>query len=105
MGAWLLIERTETCDRLFDWIAENPNYEIDSMMMAFIIASLGVNLFGVRRFAELREALVRRRRAEQRAHDLAYHDALTGLPNRHALNERLDALPATAGRTGRSAFC
>ncbi len=101
MGAWLLIERTETCDRLFDWIAENPNYEIDSMMMAFIIASLGVNLFGVRRFAELREALVRRRRAEQRAHDLAYHDALTGLPNRHALNERLDALPAD-GRTDRT---
>lgn len=40
----------------------------------------------------------RARDAEQRAHRLAYHDTLTDLPNRRALEERLDA--ALARDTG-----
>ncbi len=37
---------------------------------------------------------------EQQLHSLAYRDALTGLPNRHQLDEHLTLALARAGRTG-----
>lgn len=50
------------------------------------------------RLAQSREELIlereRAREAEEQAHVMAYHDPLTGLPNRRALAERLDLLVA-----------
>lgn len=39
----------------------------------------------------LQEEINERRQAEARVHHMAYHDSLTGLPNRAMLSERLDA--------------
>lgn len=86
---WLAIERTETCDRIFAWIAANPDSEADSLVLALVLAALGVAVFAVRRVRELQTAIRARALAEQETHRLAYHDPLTGLPNRRALSERL----------------
>jgi diguanylate cyclase (GGDEF)-like protein/PAS domain S-box-containing protein len=42
-----------------------------------------------------------RRQAEARVHHMAYHDSLTGLPNRALLSERLDRAMLAARRDGR----
>ncbi len=85
VAIWLLMERTETCDRFFDWVAENPDYEIDSVILAFILAAIGVAVFAWRRYREMLVANGAREAAEKHVHTLAYHDPLTGLPNRRAL--------------------
>lgn len=94
---WAIIERTETCDRFFDWVADNPDYELDSFILAFLLAAVGVSWYALRRYFEVVRANEARELAERNAHRLAYHDPLTGLPNRRALNERLEQ---AAGATG-----
>ena len=44
---------------------------------------------------------IERQRALERAHHLAHHDALTGLPNRHLLHERLQRAVVHGQRYGR----
>jgi diguanylate cyclase (GGDEF)-like protein len=51
----------------------------------------------------LEEAHAQTKAAEQRAHDLARHDALTGLPNRRVFSEELEHAVALA-RRGKSSF-
>jgi diguanylate cyclase (GGDEF)-like protein len=98
--SWLLIERTNTCDRFFDWVAENPHYEVDSFILAFILASLGVAVFAWRRYVEMGQSNEARDAAQLKAHTLAFHDPLTGLPNRRAFNERLAAETGAKRPTG-----
>jgi diguanylate cyclase (GGDEF)-like protein/PAS domain S-box-containing protein len=49
----------------------------------------------------LQAEIVERRQAEARVHHMAYHDSLTGLPNRTLLSERLDRAMLAARRDGR----
>ncbi len=50
--------------------------------------------------ALLQEEIVERRQAEARVHHMAYHDSLTGLPNRLLLSDRLDCAMQAARRYG-----
>jgi diguanylate cyclase (GGDEF)-like protein/PAS domain S-box-containing protein len=56
------------------------------------------NVFGQ---ASLGEDITDRRRAEEELERLAYHDSLTGLPNRILFQEHLDVALARAQRAGR----
>ncbi|NNG23754.1 sensor domain-containing protein [Telluria aromaticivorans] len=51
--------------------------------------------------ALLQEEINERRQAEARVHHMAYHDSLTGLPNRALLSDRLDLALKAAQRNGR----
>lgn len=50
--------------------------------------------------SQLQEEVFERIRAEQRIWHIAHHDALTGLPNRALLHDRLDQVLVQAGRNG-----
>lgn len=95
---WAIIERTESCDRFFEWVQQNPDSEIDSVILAFILAAIGVAIFAWRRYREMLIATHAREQAEQNVRRMAYHDPLTGLPNRAALRDNLKLLTADKSR-------
>lgn len=95
---WFVIEGTETCDRFFDWVQENPDSEIDSIILAFILTAIGIAIFAWRRYREMLVASQARELAEQKVRMMAYHDPLTGLPNRTSLRDALKLLTAENSR-------
>ncbi len=87
-AAWVLIERTDTCTRFFQFVSAHPDMELDSLILAGIFSAVGLAVFALRRWSEAAKA-------ECQSRHLAHHDTLTGLPNRRAFMEAL--AKATAG--------
>ncbi len=78
------------------------------LVMLLILRMLATNYSSFVELLSSRSAITLEREraydAEQLAHQLAYHDPLTGLPNRRALSESLDQLEAGAAGFARAAL-
>jgi diguanylate cyclase (GGDEF)-like protein len=88
----------------FIWKPFQPGDRISTRLAPALVAALlligGVLTLMTRR---LRRSAAELRASEAQAQHLAFHDALTGLPNRALFDDRLDQIIATARRADQSA--
>ncbi len=93
----LVDERGRTIGYIF-WKPELPGSQIARLLVpatiALLLALIGLMGWLARRLwrstGELQDTLLQLRASEAQAQHLAFHDTLTGLPNRALFNDRLD---------------
>jgi diguanylate cyclase (GGDEF)-like protein len=68
---------------------DHADWEIDDLIFVLFMLSVGLMVFGFRRYRDLAREIRARTDAELQAHNLARHDSLTGLPNRRYFAEKL----------------
>lgn len=79
----------DATEALQEWSRRHERYEIDEILSLTLVLSIAFAVFSWRRIAELRVEITKRNRAEESMRHMAMHDAMTGLPNRAMLIERL----------------
>jgi len=91
-SVWLVDDITER--RAADEALKRARDELEVRVLERTAELAGAN-------ALLQGEIVERRQAEARVHHMAYHDSLTGLPNRALLADRLDRAMLAAQRSDR----
>jgi diguanylate cyclase (GGDEF)-like protein len=84
---------------------ESGNAHSIELSEALLVATMfcaGLCFFVIRRLAEQRRETARRIEAEKAIRVLAFHDTLTGLPNRRRFDDALTAAVGSLPRTGAS---
>ncbi len=81
----------ETFEHLATFVKNHESWELDELIVFFLIGGVASMILLVLRATELRAEVKRRQDAEEEATRLARHDTLTGLPNRRVLTEELEA--------------
>jgi diguanylate cyclase (GGDEF)-like protein len=76
--------------------------ELDEVLLVSAIFCGGLVIFAIRRLIEQKRETARRIEAEQEIRTLAFHDTLTGLPNRRQFDDALRAAAAAPPRSGGS---
>ena len=95
----LKIVNNTSCKAPIIFLASNDDIEIDKLAMIAGAADFLVKQNLTERDLEraIRYA-INKRKSEERVEHLAYHDPLTGLPNRHLLQDRLEQVLARIKR-------
>jgi len=82
--------------RIYEVSRSHAGWHLDELITEIVFLGLAGFLFAFRRLRQSQREILRRRSAEDDAHHLARHDALTGLPNRRSFLERLGVLEASS---------
>ena len=85
--SFTLAVQFELFEAFFELSRDYEEWELDELFTLTMLLGAGLLLFSVRRIVELKREIRQRQQAEESAHQLARHDALTGLPNRRFLFE------------------
>jgi diguanylate cyclase (GGDEF)-like protein len=78
---------------------QHEDWQLDEIFAGAIVSTVGLFLFGLTRSRATVRELQGRVAAEERAKEMAMHDALTGLPNRRHLETALKTFLAKADET------
>jgi diguanylate cyclase (GGDEF)-like protein len=81
LGNWDIFKAMTMTD------AAHPGWFVEEDLIAMVAMGFAWMVLMIRRSHDLRQEINRRRRAEDRAKQLARHDPLTGLPNRRLFRE------------------
>ena len=76
---------------------DHTEWEVDDAIFVVFMLSVGLIIYGYRRYKDLAREITGRIAAEGEALKLARHDPLTGLPNRRFFEERLQECLLAAG--------
>jgi diguanylate cyclase (GGDEF)-like protein len=88
--ASILAHVYELGPHLFQLGMDYAAWEFDDIIFVTFVLSIALTIYSVRRHRDLANEIGARTIAEREARDLARHDPLTGLPNRHLFEEKLD---------------
>jgi diguanylate cyclase (GGDEF)-like protein len=102
IGAILFVvaETSKLPSHLLQFGLDYADWEIDDLIFMVFMLSGAMMIYGFRRYQDLAREIKARTAAELEARRMAWHDPLTGLPNRRFFEEKLDEylLAAGAGR-------
>ncbi len=88
-------------DKLADLVLANESWQLDEIVMAFLLAGLAGFIYAIRRLQDMSREMRLRIAAESESARLAYTDPVTGLPNRRGFELHLEeALRGFGGRIG-----
>ncbi|MCA8932534.1 MAG: EAL domain-containing protein [Rhodospirillaceae bacterium] len=87
--AFLISGYFDLLEELMHFADDHEEYELDEILTVSLILSIAVAVFAVRRIQEFKHQWRKRMEAEGEIHHMAYHDALTGLPNRVSFGDHL----------------
>src|ERR1700674_210372 len=80
----------DALDKFLEFTNEPQSDAIDWLVILFVFLGIAAKIYSVRRTIDLHHEVVRRRKAETEAYQLARHDVLTSLPNRRWFIEDFD---------------
>ena len=95
---WALADEFEFFEWVHLWTREYEYLNLDEILVSLMALPLALSVFAFRRHTEMSREVVQRRLAEDAIRRLAHFDALTSLPNRALLEDRLAQLVARARR-------